>query len=79
MQGTFSVGGLIHKIDIVSLMTSLCVPQGSVPGSILFSMYVSPLYDIARRCGVEIHQYANDCQLYIHLRANDCSDTSTRT
>ena len=50
------------------------VPQGSVLGPILFTIYSSPIANIARKYGLYVHAYADDTQLYVPFDLNDPND-----
>ena len=52
------------------------VPQGSVLGRLLFSLYTSPLSQVmAKYMDVKYHFYADDSQLFIHLSPGNCANS----
>ena len=50
------------------------VPQGSVLGPVLFTLYTSPLSTLIQNSGIQHHLYADDTQLHVALTPANLED-----
>lgn len=65
-----------HSSDSASITSG--VPQGSVLGPLLFTLYTTPLSNLLEDSAASFHLYADDTQLYISFSPGDHVDYLTR-
>ena len=73
LNRTQSVSIQSHSTPPSSIFTG--IPQGSVLGPLLFSLYTSPVSQIFTRASISYHLYADDTQIYISFSPNQSHDS----
>ena len=73
MNRTQSVSIQSHSTPPSSIFTG--IPQGSVLGPLLFSLYTSPVSQIFTKASISYHLYADDTQIYISFSPNQSRDS----
>ena len=68
--------GRCQKIKLGDCLSSKAdlkfgVPQGSILGSLLFTLYTTPLSSMIFGHAIPHHLYADDCQLYVFFASGD--------
>jgi len=70
-----------HSIKLSGCSSKICavlfgVPQGSIPGPLLYTLYRSNFVNVASQHGLMIHLYADDTQLYLNVSVAKILKTS---
>ena len=61
----------ISRFELMKRAFECGVPQGSVLGARLYSMFIYPISKIIKKHGLNYHCYADDMQIYMQCRDND--------
>jgi len=64
--------------SIVSCPLPFGVPQGSVLGPLLYTLYTADLTYVVERHGIRLHQYADDSQVYTSVPVSDVTTAIQR-
>ena len=70
-----NIAGMLSK----PVQADFGLPKGSVLGPLLFTAHTVPMGNIAQKCGICYHLYADDCQLYVPFDPQVPSDLGKNT
>ena len=73
LDRTQSVSIQSHSTPPSNILTG--IPQGSVLGPLLFSLYTSPISQIFTKASISYHLYADDTQIYISFSPSQSYDS----
>ena len=68
---------LVGSESSSNLALSRGVPQGSVLGPLLFTLYTTPISNIINKLGLGFHLYADDMQLYLSFSNSQTEQSLT--
>jgi len=74
LQSAFAIRG-----SVIDWIQSFITNHSQTLGPILFLLYISAdVTNIALRCGLNVHSYADDTHLYVHCDAVNCAAEAAR-
>ena len=68
----------INGFELTKRPLNTGVPQGSVLGPLLFTLYTAPLSSLIRAHGLNTHSYADDSQLYLAFHSQELDSELAR-